>query len=581
MSIFNLFTLFGGLALFLFGMDIMGKSLEKQAGNRLSKILSKLTSSPFRGFLLGLSVTAIIQSSSATTVMVVGFVNSGIMNLRQAIGIIMGSNVGTTVTAWLLSLTGIQGDSFLIQLFKPSSFSPLLAFIGIVLYMSGKNEKKKNIGTIMLGFAILMTGMETMSGAVKPLAQVPEFANILTSFSNPILGLLMGTLLTALLQSSSASVGILQALSTTGAITFGSALPIIMGQNIGTCITAIISSVGANKNAKRAAAVHLYFNLIGAASFMLIFYGLNSILHFEFVNSAISVTGIAVVHTLFNVTATAVMLPFSGFLEKLAVATIKDDTSKEEFQILDSRLLNTPAIAVEHSKKLIGEMETLSLNGFATALGSFNSEGQKDFEQIISMEKTVDKYEDSLGTYLVKLSGQDLSASDSHEISKMLHIIGDFERISDYSVAVAKTAMEMRDKEIEFSPQAQSELSVLTSAMDELITKTHNAFKTDNSDIALEIEPLQQLISRLIRQIKDRHIERLQNKNCTIELGFVLSDLLNSCDRVAGHCSNIAVAVIEAKHNSFAPHEYLRNYRQDENSSFKNIFEAYSKKYFL
>lgn len=579
MSIFNLFSLMGGLALFLFGMDLMGKALEKQAGSRLSIILGKLTSSPLKGFLLGLGVTAVIQSSSATTVMVVGFVNSGIMTLRQAIGIIMGSNVGTTVTAWILSLTGLQGDSFLIKLMKPSSFSPILAFIGIIMYMAAKSDKKKNIGVIMLGFAILMTGMESMSGSVSPLADTPWFSNLFISFSNPILGVVAGAVLTAIIQSSSASVGILQALSTTGVITYGSAMPIIMGQNIGTCITAILSSFGTTKNAKRAAAVHLYFNIIGVTIFLIVFYGLNSIFQFEFVSSVIDQKGIALVHTTFNVMATAVMLPFSSLLEKLAIATIKDDGGDEEFQLLDKRLLLTPALAVERSRILVQTMSNLAFEGFKKSAEGLNSTDEKLYNEIKSMEKSVDKYEDKLGSYLVRLSEQDLTVADSHEISKMLHVINDFERISDYSVNIIEAGREMFDKKISFSDEAMRELGILRSATFELIDYTENSYVQDDMEIAMEVEPLQHVINELILEIKDNHIERLKNQQCTIELGFVLSDILNAYERCAAHCSNIAIAVLEAKNDSFAPHESSRRYRKDANFPYQENYQRQKEKY--
>ena len=579
MSIFNLFSLMGGLALFLFGMDLMGKALEKQAGSRLSIILGKLTSSPLKGFLLGLGVTAVIQSSSATTVMVVGFVNSGIMSLRQAIGIIMGSNVGTTVTAWILSLTGLQGDSFLINLMKPSSFSPILAFIGIIMYMAAKSDKKKNIGVIMLGFAILMTGMESMSGAVSPLADTPWFSNLFISFSNPILGVVAGAVLTAIIQSSSASVGILQALSTTGVITYGSAMPIIMGQNIGTCITAILSSFGTTKNAKRAAAVHLYFNIIGVTIFLIVFYGLNSIFQFEFVSSVIDQKGIALVHTTFNVMATAIMLPFSSLLEKLAIATIKDDGGDEEFQLLDKRLLLTPALAVERSQTLVQTMSNLAFEGFKKSAENLNSADEKLYNEIKSMEKSVDKYEDKLGSYLVRLSEQDLTVDNSHEISKMLHVINDFERISDYSVNIIEAGREMFDKKISFSNEAMRELGILRNATFELIDYTENSYTQDDVEIAMEVEPLQHVINELILEIKDNHIERLKNQQCTIELGFVLSDILNAYERCAAHCSNIAIAVLEAKNDSFAPHESSRRYRKDARSSYQENYRKQKEKY--
>lgn len=579
MNIFSFFTLMGGLALFLFGMDIMGKSLEKQAGSRLGAIFEKLTASPLKGFLLGMGITALVQSSSATTVMVVGFVNSGIMTLRQAIGIIMGSNVGTTVTAWLLSLTGIEGESFLIQMMKPTTFAPILAMIGIILYMACKSPKKKNIGAILLGFAILMSGMETMSGAVKPLADVPEFTAMFTSFSNPLIGLLVGALLTAVMQSSSASVGILQALSITGVITYGSALPIILGQNIGTCITAMLASIGANKNAKRAAIVHLYFNIIGAIVFMTGFYGLNMIFKFSFVDSSVNAAGIAVVHTAFNIIATAVMLPFTKGLEKLAYLTIREDSQKEEFQILDQRLLQTPSLAVEQSKKLLFKMATAAQAALVSSMRLLDNWNDATSQEIIESENTVDEYEDELGTYLVKLSGQDLNISDSHEISKMLHVVGDIERLSDHSVNILKVAEEMRKKSISFSPEAIKELNVLKSAVIDILGTTVNAFLKDDSNMALDTEPLEKVIGELSREIKSLHVERLKNSDCTIELGFILSDLLTSCERVAGHCSNIAVAIIEAKSDSFAPHEYLHNFKHGDNSKFQAMFEIQKERY--
>lgn len=579
MDIFNLFSLMGGLALFLFGMDIMGSSLEKLAGSKLRVVLEKLTSNPLKGFFLGLSVTAVIQSSSATTVMVVGFVNSGIMTLRQAIGIIMGSNVGTTVTAWILSLTGIQGESFWVKLFNPTSFSPILALIGIVLYMTFKRDKQKNIGTILLGFAILMTGMEAMSAAVKPLSNVPAFTSMFVSFSNPLLGVAVGAILTGVIQSSSASVGILQALSTTGAVTYGSALPIILGQNIGTCVTALLASIGANKNAKRAAMVHLYFNIIGAIVFMVIFYSLNAVLKFSFIGDSANAAGIAIIHTSFNLVATAFMLPFTKLLEKLAYITIKDDEKQEEFQLLDERLLSTPYLAVEQSKKLLNKMAVQAQGSLISALRLLDNWDDAVSKEIIESEITVDRYEDDLGTYLVRLSGQDLVLSDSHEISKMLHVVGDVERLSDHSINLLKVAEEMHDKSISFSANAAKELSVLVAAVEDILNTTITAFINNDEDMALNTEPLEQVIDELSREIKGLHIERLKSNDCTIELGFILSDLLTSCERVADHCSNISIAVIEAKNNSFAPHEYLHNFRNGDNSKFQAMFEVQKERY--
>ena len=509
MTLFNVFSLLGGLALFLFGMDIMGKALEKQAGGHLQKILSKLTDNPLKGFFLGLCVTAIIQSSSATTVMVVGFVNSGIMELHQAIGIIMGSNVGTTVTSWLLSLSGLQGDSIWIQMLKPTSFSPILAFIGILLYM-GKNEKKKGIGTILIGFAILMTGMTTMSNAVEPLQGEAWFTNLFVRFSNPILGVLVGALVTGIIQSSSASVGILQALSATGVITYGSAIPIIMGQNIGTCVTALISSVGANKNARRAAMVHLYFNIIGVTVFLAGFYGLNAVVHFDFVNETIAAWGIAVVHSAFNIAATLILLPFANGLEKLAILTIPDDAEKESFALLDERLLNTPAVAVARAHSATADMAELARVGVMQAMSLTHTWDDTLAQKVRDEESKVDQYEDALGTYLVKLSSRELNHADSQSVNTLLHTISDFERISDHSVNLLESAQEMHTKEINFSTDAREELQVLEDAVQDVLNRTTDAFRKDDLHLASKIEPLETVVDELVRAIKARHVARLQ-----------------------------------------------------------------------
>ncbi len=574
MSIFNAFTLLGGLAMFLYGMDVMGKGLEKQAGSKLHSILEKLTSSPLKGFFLGLVVTAVIQSSSATTVMVVGFVNSGFMTLRQAIGVIMGANVGTTVTAWILSLSGIQGDSFFMTLLKPSTFSPILAFIGIILYMAAKKDSKKNIGTILLGFAILMTGMDLMSGAVKPLANVPEFTQLFILFTNPILGLLVGAGLTAVIQSSSASVGILQALSVTGAVTYGSALPIIMGQNIGTCVTALLSCFGANKNARRTAVVHLYFNIIGSVGFMIAFYSLNAIIGFSFINDSINAAGIAVIHTLFNVTATAILLPLNRMLEKLAYMTIKDDEDeKEKFQILDERLINTPAIAIEQSKVVLRKMASEASGSLVKSIALLDKWDDAAEEEIINSESKVDKYEDTLSTYLLKVSAQDLRVQDSTDLTKTLHIIGDLERLGDHALSLSRLAKEMHSKDVKFTTQANEEIKVLKNAVLEIVSLTMESFVTEDTRAALHVEPLQRVINELSREIKNLHIERLKNNNCTIELGFSLSELLNNCKRIADHCSNIAIALIEAENNSFAPHGYVKNLKKESADNYYTMLE--------
>ena len=582
MTIFNVFSLLGGLALFLFGMDIMGKALEKQAGGQLQKILSKLTDNPLKGFFLGLGVTAVIQSSSATTVMVVGFVNSGIMELHQAIGIIMGSNVGTTVTSWILSLSGLQGDSFFIQLLKPTSFSPLLAFIGILLYM-GKSEKRKGIGTILIGFAVLMTGMTTMSNAVTPLQDETWFTNLFIRFSNPLLGVLVGALVTGIIQSSSASVGILQALSSTGVITYGSAIPIIMGQNIGTCVTALISSVGANKNARRAAMVHLYFNIIGVTLFLAMYYGLNLVLHFTFVNDTVTAWGIAVIHSVFNIAATAVLLPFANVLEKLAILTIPDDAEKESFALLDERLLKTPAVAVERARAATADMAELARVGVVQAMSLTHQWDDALAQKVRDEEAKVDQYEDALGTYLVKLSSRELSHADSQSVNTLLHTISDFERISDHSVNLLGSAEEIHAKNIAFSQDAHEELQVLEGAVQDVLSRTTDAFRKDDLHLASKVEPMETVVDELVRAIKARHVARLQAGSCSIEYGFVLEDLLTNYERVCDHCSNVAVAQIEVAQDSFDTHAYLNDLRYGndtkESEQFRRRLDRYRERY--
>ena len=582
MTIFNVFSLLGGLALFLFGMDIMGKALEKQAGGKLQKILSKLTDNPIKGFFLGLGVTAVIQSSSATTVMVVGFVNSGIMELHQAIGIIMGSNVGTTVTSWILSLSGLQGDSFFIQLLKPTSFSPLLAFIGILLYM-GKSEKRKGIGTILIGFAVLMTGMTTMSNAVTPLQDEAWFTNLFIRFSNPLLGVLVGALVTGIIQSSSASVGILQALSSTGVITYGSAIPIIMGQNIGTCVTALIFSVGANKNARRAAMVHLYFNIIGVTLFLAMYYGLNLVLHFTFVNDTVTAWGIAVIHSVFNIAATAVLLPFANVLEKLAILTIPDDAEKESFALLDERLLKTPAVAVERARAATADMAELARVGVVQAMSLTHQWDDTLAQKVRDEEAKVDQYEDALGTYLVKLSSRELSHADSQSVNTLLHTISDFERISDHSVNLLSSAEEIHAKNIAFSQDAHEELQVLEGAVQDVLSRTTDAFRKADLHLASKVEPMETVVDELVRAIKARHVARLQAGSCSIEYGFVLEDLLTNYERVCDHCSNVAVAQIEVAQDSFDTHAYLNDLRYGndtkESEQFRRRLDRYRERY--
>lgn len=582
MDVFGVLTLVGGLALFLFGMNVMGGALEKKAGNRLQSILERLTSNPFKGFLLGALVTAIIQSSSATTVMVIGFVNSGLIKLGQAVGVIIGSNVGTTITSWILSLANLQGDSFIVRLFKPTTFTPVLALIGIILYMMPKAGKKKDTGTILLGFAVLMFGMSTMSGAVEPLADVPEFTRILVLFQNPILGVLMGAVLTAVIQSSSASVGILQALSVTGAITFGNAVPIILGQNIGTCVTALLSSVGANKNAKRAAMVHFYFNVIGGMAFLALFYLFKWLFPLPMLGEAIGGLQIAVVHTAFNLLSTLIFLPFTGVLEKLACLTIPDhkEQSAEKITLLDERLLGTPALAIARSRDLTVQMANAARTNLLAALEMVSDYSEEQAALMNEREEQIDKYEDILGTYLVRLSSRNLTQQDSREISKLLHTIGDFERIGDHAINLIKTAQEIDRKQVSFSPEGTKELSLLKQVLHDILDLTVDSFEKDDLQTAYKVEPLEQVVDDLTRDIRSRHIKRLQEGDCTIELGFILSDLLTNYERVADHCSNIAVAVIEVTQGSFDTHEYLNNVKEGS-EDFSRRYQAYKAKYHL
>ena len=581
MSIFNLFTLMGGLALFLYGMNLMGESLEQQAGGKLQVILSNLSDNPLKGFLLGLGVTAVIQSSSATTVMVVGFVNSGIMQLHQAVGIIMGSNVGTTVTSWLLSLTGIQGDSFWVKMLKPSSFGPILAFAGIILAMFCKSSKKKGVGNILLGFFILMTGMEFMSSSMKPLADMPWFSSLFLHFSNPILGVLAGAALTAIIQSSSASVGILQALALTGSVTYGSAIPIIMGQNIGTCVTAMISSVGASKNAKRAAFVHLYFNVIGVVLFLTAFYSLNALLHFEIIHDTVSVMGIAVIHSTFNVITTLVLLPFNRVLEKLAILTVPDGTSKDAAApLLDKRLLGTPAVATSRAHQCTVDMAQLAQSGLLKAMSLVHIWNDQVSDEVVEQEAQVDHYEDALGTYLVQLSGLPLTVDDNRTVNTLLYSLSDLERISDHSLNLRKSALEVRDKQVTFSHQALEDLNLVEWAVQDIVNLTVQAFANQDNNAARQVEPLEQVIDEIVHQVRSRHVERLQNGQCSITNGFILADLLTCYERVADHCSNVAVAMIEVAHDSFDTHEYLQGVKADR-EGLDRMMDQYRKRYGL
>ena len=582
MDFFNLLALVGGLAMFLYGMHVMGMALEQRAGNQMKTILANLTSSTLKGFFLGLGVTAVIQSSSATTVMVVGFVNSGVMTLRQSIGVIMGANIGTSITAWILSLAGIDGESFWIQLLKPSSFTPILAMIGAVLYLFMKNNKKKDVGLILLGFAVLMYGMDSMSAAVEPLADIPEFTRVMTLFQNPILGVVVGAVLTAIIQSSSASVGILQALSMTGSVTYNAAIPIIMGQNIGTCITAIISSIGATKNAKRVALIHLYFNVIATIVILTLYCVITSIFPIAIAKSTASPLGIAILHTAFNVIAVILWAPCIRYLEKLAYLSVRDNQkNKEQVELLDERLLVTPAVAIGRCKTVANTMAKVAVEGLKLACMQIEHFNSKSSEVIRSSEEEVDMYEDKLGTYLVKLSSRSMSVQDSHEVSKLLHIIGDFERISDYSVNILASAEEVHDKKLSFSEDAKRELKVLTDAVGEILDLSYQAFSADDLETAALVEPLEQVVDYLKTQLKKRHIERLQRNECTIEMGFILSDLLNYLERTSDHCSNIAGCLIEISKDSLGMHEYLQGVKYSGEKDFTQTYDLYRQKYAL
>ena len=578
MSIFNVLNLVGGLALFLFGMNFMGDALEKRAGGTLQTVLSRITSNKWKGLLLGVAVTAVIQSSSATTVMVVGFVNSGIMALRQAINVIMGANIGTTVTSWILSLTGIESDNIFVSLLKPSSFTPVLALIGIILFMFLKSNKSKDIGQILLGFAVLMFGMEAMSDAVAPLKDVPEFQNILLMFSNPVLGVIAGAVLTAIIQSSSASVGILQALSSTGQITFGSAIPIIMGQNIGTCVTALISSIGANKGAKRSAVVHLCFNIGGTIIWLSVFELLNLFVNFDFLNDQIGAMGIAVVHTIFNVLCTLTFLPFTKKLEKLACLIVRDDHKDQKFEVLDTRLYATPAVALENCAKVVNEMANEAVSSIKDAFGLLMKFDQNVAEKIKESEKTVDKYEDKIANYLLGLSSLSISEKDSLAISKYLHIIGDIERMSDHSVSLAESAREIREKKLTFSDSAKAEIKTMCSALIEILDYTLKTVSDNDLISAAEIGPLEEVIDELKNKLQKNHIKRLQNNGCTIEMGFILSDITTVMERVSDHCNKIALCIIEIQRESLGLHQQSK-YLKKSNPLFQKKYEEYYEKY--
>lgn len=580
MTIFDVLTLIGGMCLFLFGMNIMGQALERRAGAKLSSILGKLTSGKLAGFLTGAGVTAVIQSSSATTVMVVGFVNSGLMSLRQAINVIMGANVGTTITAWILSLMGVSGDSIFIKLLKPTSFTPVLALVGIIFYMFCKSSQKKDVGNILLGFATLMFGMDTMSGAVAGLQNVPEFTSFFTMFSNPVLGMLAGAVLTAIIQSSSASVGILQALALSGLVPYSAAIPIIMGQNIGTCVTAMLSSIGANKNAKRAAVVHLSFNIIGTVVWLTVFTLIQAIVSPAILSENATSAGIAVCHSIFNILCTALLMPMSSLLEKLANRIVPDGRSKtaEKQSMLDERLLTTPAVALERCRTLTSQMAETAVAALRDSLTALTDYTPALAEKVREAEDETDKYEDVLGTYLVKLSSLQIGDTDSAEAAKLLRVIGDFERISDHSVNIIESAEEMIGKDFSFSQEAKKELHTLCGAVNEILTLSLSAFENNDTDSAALVEPLEQVIDELKEKLRSNHIRRMQQGDCTVEVGFIWSDLLTNLERTSDHCSNIAGCVVDTLHGNLDLHESLRRVRRDS-EEYDREFKRFSAKY--
>ncbi len=592
MDFFDLLTMLGGLALFLYGMHLLGEGLSRASGGRMEQVLEKMTYSKWRAVLLGAGVTAVIQSSSATTVMVVGFVNSGMMKLSQAIGIIMGANVGTTITSWILSLTGIESGSFVMQLLKPSAFSQIFALVGVMLLLFSGKERHKNAATILIGFAVLMIGMDTMSAAVKPLADVPEFTNLLLLFSSPIPGMIAGIVLTAVIQSSSASVGILQALCATGAVSYSVAVPIIMGQNIGTCVTALLSSVGTSRGARRAAIVHLYFNLIGTIVFMAFFYLLHGVVDFDFMERAARPYGIAVVHTVFNVFATCLLLPFSDLLEKLAYLTIREDSVEhmavryidEDVKALDSRFMNNPSLAMEQCRKVICHMADTVQESCKEAIGLLDDYTKEAAEGVRQLEKDVDRYEDVIGTYLLKLTGKDLSEKDSRALTLYLHCIGDFERISDHAAGIAMACGKMQEKEQTFSAKAQEELAVFSRAVLRMLAICERIFQEENADSLYEAQALQEVIGELGAQVRKRHVKRLRKGKCTVDLGFLLSDIVTAYERIAAHCAQIAVSVVQVwEEDSMEMHGYstLSRERNRDQEQFRALYEGFAKEYVL
>ena len=579
MDLFDVLTLIGGLSLFLFGMNIMGQALERKAGNKLKDLLAKMTNSKFKGFLTGLVITAVIQSSSATTVMVVGFVNSGLMTLRQAINVIMGANIGTTITSWILSLGDIDGSSILITLLKPTSFTPILALVGIIFYMFLKDDSKKDIGSILLGFATLMFGMDTMSNAVSGLANVPGFSNLFILFTNPLLGVLVGALLTAIIQSSSASVGILQALSSTGQVTYGAAVPIIMGQNIGTCVTCLLSSIGTNKNARRAAVVHLLFNTIGTVVILTLFCIIKTFVYIPLLSEQASMFGIALTHSIFNVLCVMILLPMSALLEKLALRIIPDDKIKEKYDELDTRLFVTPTLALAQAKSSLSDMADTSRKAITMALKSVNNYSDKLYEDILKQEDKNDRYEDKIGTYLVDLSSKNtLSESESKEVSKMLKIIGDLERIADHAINIGQASRELRDKNLSLSEDAIKEMDNMLNAVKECVDLSLLAFEKDDLAIALKVPPLEEVIDELKAKLRANHIDRVKRRQCSIEAGFIWSDLLTNLERVGDHCNNIATEIIDdLNYDNRYFHKTKRHASDDE--GYDVMYRDYSLKY--
>ncbi len=579
MNIFKLFSMCGVLAMFLYGMNVMGDGLKKLGGGKLEAILEKLTSNPIMGVLLGAVVTAVIQSSSATTVMVVGFVNSGIMKLTQSIGVMMGANIGTTMTAWILSLSGVQGDSLLANIVKPENFTPVLALIGIILLMAAKSDKKKSIGNILIGFAVLMFGMDAMSDAVSGLKDSPAFSNMLVMFSNPVLGLIVGAVLTAIIQSSSASVGILQALSATGQITFATAIPILMGQNIGTCITAMISCIGTSKNAKRAAIANLYIKIISAVLFMGVFYASHAVLNFAFMYSSIDAFHIAIIHTAFNVASTIVLLPCSKIIEKIVRLTIKEGAERSTFAVLDDRFLQTPSFAVEQCMMLATNMAYMVKDSFTLAQECVAKYSEKNDKEIIETEHEADEYEDALGVYLVRLSEQNLIAADAQKVSILLHAISDFEKMTDYTADLVFTAREKRDKDVHFSEKARQEITIMVNAVGEIIDLTISAFSNNDVKLANQVEPLEDVIDRLRNDLKNRHIKRMQEGRCSVDQGFVFTDYITALEKISDHCANVAAAIIELNDENYEIHNVMSHRKNRD--EYKEMCVSFSKKYAL